>query len=378
MEIRYMRNLSGSHMVIKQVEPEQAWEREMLRQNSPRELLLPEFVSENGEELLWYDITGRQALDVVLDTKEMDYVTLRQLCGAVAAAAEKLEGLLLTPDSILLKPECIFIENHTNEIRLCYYPGNPVGIGNGFHELMQYLLRKLNHKDAALVEAGYRLFEETAKEGYSLKELLRLSAGGNFREEETVLFRETAAAALPEMEKTETEEEKAQKMPCRIRRKEKKRHGSVLERLQKWFRNKKKEIAGSLPGKKKREEDVFVFEPEEVEEVRESRPTVLLSEISQVPQGILKYEGEGSCPDLKVEDTPYIIGSDGNCDGVIKSGIVSRRHAKITKTEDVYFIEDLNSSNGTYVGGELLNCRVKMSLQRNETVLFGNEKFRFI
>lgn len=167
-------------------------------------------------------------------------------------------------------------------------------------------------------------------------------------------------------------------MPCRIRRKEKKRHGSVLERLQKWFRNKKKEIAGSLPGKKKRDEDVFVFEPEEAEEVRESRPTVLLSEISQVPQGILKYEGEGSCPDLRVEDTPYIIGSDGNCDGVIKSGIVSRRHAKITKTEDVYFIEDLNSSNGTYVGGELLNCRVKMSLQRNETVLFGNEKFRFI
>ncbi|MBO5522954.1 MAG: FHA domain-containing protein, partial [Roseburia sp.] len=158
----------------------------------------------------------------------------------------------------------------------------------------------------------------------------------------------------------------------------KKRHGSVIERLQKWFRNKKKEITDSLPGKKKREEDVFVFEPEEAEEVRESRPIVLLSEISQVPQGILKYEGEGSCPDLKVEDTPYIIGSDGNCDGVIKSGIVSRRHAKITKTEDVYFIEDLNSSNGTYVGGELLNCRVKMSLQRNETILFGNEKFRFI
>lgn len=377
MEIRYVRNLCGSHMVIKQAEEETAWEREMLLQNPLKELLLPDFVNENGEYILWYDITGRQALDVVLDTKEIDYETFRELCGAVASAAEKLEGLLLSPNGILLTPECIFIDNHTNKVRLCYYPGNPKGIGNGFHELMQYLLRKLNHKDTILVEAGYRLFEETAKEGYSLKEILRLSAGGNFREEENVLPQE-AAVVLPEMEKTESEEDKAKEMPCRIRLKEKKGHNSVLAGLKRWLLDKKKEVADRLPGKKKREEDVFVFEPEEVEEVRESRPTVLLSEINQMPQGIFKYEGEGSCPDLRVEDTPYIIGSDGNCDGVIKSSIVSRRHAKITKTEDVYFIEDLNSSNGTYVGGELLNCRVRMSLQRNETILFGNEKFRFI
>ena len=50
----------------------------------------------------------------------------------------------------------------------------------------------------------------------------------------------------------------------------------------------------------------------------------------------------------------------------------------MTKVDDIYFIEDLNSSNGTYVGGELLNCRVKMSLQPGEVVMFAGEKFRFI
>lgn len=378
MEIRYVRNINGSRMVIKQAEPEAAWEREMLRQNPPKEMLLPDFVNENGEELLWYDITGRQALDVVSDTKEIDYETLRQLCGAVEHAAEKLEGLLLPPDGILLKPECIFIENHTNEIRLCYYPQNPVRIGDGFHELMQYVLRKLNHKDPGLVEVGYRLFEETAKEGYSLKELLRIPAEINFREEEAALSRETAAVVLPGKENTENGRDRTQERPCRIKLKEKIGYGFEAAKLQRWFLEKKKKMTDCLPGKKKREEDSFVFEPEEAGEVRESRPTVLLSEISLMPQGILKYEGEGSCLDLRVDDTPYVIGSDEDCDGVIKSDFVSRRHAKITKTEEVYFIEDLNSSNGTYVGGELLNCRVKMSLQRNEILLFGNEKFRFI
>lgn len=378
MEIRYVRNLSGSHMVIKQAEAEMNWEKEMLLQNPLKELLVPDMVSENGEEVLWYDITGRQALDVILDTEEMDYETLRQLCGAVVAAAEKLEGLLLSPDAILLKPECIFIENHKNTVCLCYYPGNPVRIGDGFHELMQYLLRKINHKDRAVVEAGYRLFEETAKEGYSITELLRLMTGGNFREEETILVQETVSLPLSEKDERKSGQSEIPEAAYQIKVKEKNKHISIIEKLQRWFLEKRDELLRYLPGKKKKEEEVFVFEPEEAEEIRESRPTVLLSEISLTPQGILKYEGEGNCSDLRIEDTPYIIGSDGACDGVIRSDIVSRRHAKITKTEEVYFIEDLNSSNGTYVGGELLNCRVKMSLQRNEIVLLGNEKFRFI
>lgn len=378
MEIRYVRNLSGSHMVIKQAEAEMNWEKEMLLQNPLKELLVPDMVSENGEEVLWYDITGRQALDVILDTEEMDYETLRQLCGAVVAAAEKLEGLLLSPDAILLKPECIFIENHKNTVCLCYYPGNPVRIGDGFHELMQYLLRKINHKDRAVVEAGYRLFEETAKEGYSITELLRLMTGGNFREEETILVQETVSLPLSEKDERKSGQSEIPEAAYQIKVKEKNKHISIIEKLQRWILRKREELVRYLPGKKKKEEEVFVFEPEEVEDIRESRPTVLLSEISLTPQGILKYEGEGNCSDLRIEDTPYIIGSDGACDGVIRSDIVSRRHAKITKTEEVYFIEDLNSSNGTYVGGELLNCRVKMSLQRNEIVLLGNEKFRFI
>lgn len=378
MEIRYVRNLSGSHMVIKQAEAEMNWEKEMLLQNPLKELLVPDMVSENGEEVLWYDITGRQALDVILDTEEMDYETLRQLCGAVVAAAEKLEGLLLSPDAILLKPECIFIENHKNTVCLCYYPGNPVRIGDGFHELMQYLLRKINHKDRAVVEAGYRLFEETAKEGYSITELLRLMTGGNFREEEMILVQETVSLPLSEKDERKSGQSEIPETAYQIKVKEENKHISMIGKLQKWLLRKREELVHYLPGKKKKEEEVFVFEPEEVEDIRESRPTVLLSEISLTPQGILKYEGEGNCSDLRIEDTPYIIGSDGACDGVIRSDIVSRRHAKITKTEEVYFIEDLNSSNGTYVGGELLNCRVKMSLQRNEIVLLGNEKFRFI
>ena len=57
---------------------------------------------------------------------------------------------------------------------------------------------------------------------------------------------------------------------------------------------------------------------------------------------------------------------------------VSRHHAKITKVEDVYMIEDMNSANGTKVGGTLLDYKMKMSLQAGELIEFADEKFRFI
>lgn len=377
MEIRYLRNLSGSRMLIKQIEKGRDWEQEMLLCNPLEELLIPNPVSENGEEILWYDITGRQALDVVLDTETLDYEMLRQLCGAVVSAAERLEGLLLSPDAILLNPECIFIDNQKSRVSLCYCPGNPVALGDAFHELMQYLLKKLNHKDMEAVEAGYRLFEETAKEGYSVTEIPKCLSTGNFRKEKVPIRQNMEMSEIQENGDT-GEEREISKGVERIKRKEERKNKGIKERLQTWLTEKKQGILKYLPKKREKEKEVFVFEPEEQEEVRQSRPTVLLSEISRKPQGILKYEGNGECRDMKIGQTPYIIGNDEACDGRIESDTVSRRHAKITKTEDIYFIEDLNSSNGTYVGGELLNCRVKMSLQCNETVVFADEKFRFI
>ncbi len=397
MEISYSRNLNGSRMVIRHTNKGAEWERKMLLCNPPEGVIAPDYVCENGEEVLWYDITGRQALDVWLDTGEVDYEMLRRICGAVLAAAEQLERLLLPPDAILLKPECIFLDHAKEDIKVCCCLGHQRAIEESFHEFMQYLLKKLNHKDPAAVEAGYRLFEETARGAYSMKEIPRLLSAGNLQSERTEAFREEEELPLdfvnekreeqkiltagwriaPKKSRKKGEQMKGGKRKEEKRKEEKRKGGTFLDRMQKSFAGKREDILQKFTKKKPQEEE-FVFEPEEENEARKPRPTVLLSEISHKPQGILKYEGDGDCADMKIEGSAYIIGSDAACGGRILKDTISRRHAKITRKEDVYFIEDLNSSNGTFVGGELLNCRVKMSLQYNETVMFADEKFRFL
>lgn len=56
-----------------------------------------------------------------------------------------------------------------------------------------------------------------------------------------------------------------------------------------------------------------------------------------------------------------VLGRDPGVDIVINSNGVSRRHARITQQGEQYFIEDLGSSNGTYVNGQRIVSRVQLS-----------------
>lgn len=386
MEIEYLRNLNSSYMVIGQLAKGEIWEQQMLCNNPLSGVIAPEYMSENGKDQLWYNITGKQALDVILEGKELDGALLRQLCETICLAAQQLETLMLETSDLLLLPECIFIDNQTGNISLCYFKGKNETLLDAFHGLLEFVLAKLDHRDKWAVEVAYKLYEQTKNgEGcmVDIKKALQFSC----EREETL----TTISYEKEIVQKEILQEK-----------EVSHHGILKNCLKtnrfarrwlpknEWLKNLLEKKAFSKDHKelffpkKGTAVEPFVFEPEEEVEQKTTHPTVLLSELritkeeKNKEQGIFRYEGEQGRGDLVVGKTPYIIGSDSACDGVIESAAVSRRHAKITQKEDVYFIEDLNSSNGTFVGGELLNCRVKMSLQQNETVVFADEKFRFI
>ena len=53
---------------------------------------------------------------------------------------------------------------------------------------------------------------------------------------------------------------------------------------------------------------------------------------------------------LELVEAESTIGRHPDCDLVVDSGPVSRFHCKITKHENTYFLTDLGSRNGTYLG----------------------------
>lgn len=423
MKIQYIRKLTASYMVLAQCEELQEWEKKMITHAPKGNIAFAECVQENGEKYLWYNITGKQALDAVLETETLSYDMLCNVLNGIYEAVQQLEGMLLPAQSILLAAESIFVDYRTRQISFCYYPGNPMPLPEAFRSFMEYLLTRLDHSDDRAVKAAYDIYGQSSAGGVELKELKSLLLMPYEKDEaktepesldDTEPEEPEAYAAVGQTEQDGKREASIWKQIFRGESTVQELLAAVWEKLWKTTGGAAGRPVGKIAGKlaggttgrptgkragkvavsgdksrtvrwkiggnmknAQKEPEPFVFEPEE-EEHKSANPTVLLAGISQKPEGILRYEGTGGYSDLVIEKDNYVIGSAAECDGRIPSTTVSRRHAKISKRGTVFFIEDLNSSNGTRVGGELLNYKTGMSLQKNEVVMFADEKFRFI
>jgi pSer/pThr/pTyr-binding forkhead associated (FHA) protein len=65
------------------------------------------------------------------------------------------------------------------------------------------------------------------------------------------------------------------------------------------------------------------------------------------------------------------LGRDKDNDIVLEDRLVSRHHAVIQKIGEEYFLEDLDSTNGTLVNGQRVPPRLFVRLSLTDTVLIG-------
>ena len=70
------------------------------------------------------------------------------------------------------------------------------------------------------------------------------------------------------------------------------------------------------------------------------------------------------------------IGRHEDCDIVVESPAISRFHSQVVCEDGRYFLEDLNSRNGTYVNG--LAVRTRRLLHEGDRIEFANLPFEFL
>jgi pSer/pThr/pTyr-binding forkhead associated (FHA) protein len=72
---------------------------------------------------------------------------------------------------------------------------------------------------------------------------------------------------------------------------------------------------------------------------------------------------QGPRPNLvfELDQDSYIIGREAGAEIVIEDPQVSRRHAQLTRQGTSYLIEDIGSTNGTYVNGKRVTAPVLLS-----------------
>ncbi|MGA8977828.1 MAG: FHA domain-containing protein [Pedococcus sp.] len=83
---------------------------------------------------------------------------------------------------------------------------------------------------------------------------------------------------------------------------------------------------------------------------------------SSAPRTLVVTQGPLTGTSLPLREAGTVIGRNPECALVLDDDFASGRHAKIMHRDGAWFVEDLGSTNGTFLGGERLTGPVRVEV----------------
>ncbi len=376
LETEFIRSLQSNYeRVHLQDRPdEQRYQYCILTRGGIRGLLPCSLRYINGEAYLYYDITSRQNVAQLYGKQVIDRAWFRDFLWSYEQVCQELGRFLLDEKNILVYPEQIFEDLGNHNFFFLYLPYNEEG--NGFMRFLEFVLEHMDYDDVELVERVYFMYEQYEKygdvylqgqifeDGRSLSEgveqeklldsVMCFEDEGNV-ESDLVVGREVATLA-PVSEESQKEKKSF------FGRFGLKRKKYTEQKLQ-----YQETMLAAMEGR---------AVAEETEYLEEDYGRTIYIEQKAEEQGIRKlYTPDGRVV-AKLEKDVFVIGKQkGEVDLVLEDDTISRLHSRICKEEDIVYLEDLNSTNGTFKNGLRLQPYEKRRLEEGDEVRFGKLLF---
>ncbi len=401
MQTEFVRSLNCNYerVLLDKKPEEKRYQYCILNRGGIRGLLPCSLRYINGIAYLYYDISSRQNIRQLCRARCIDRKWLADFLWGMKQIKQELERFLLDAGNLIWYPEQIYQDLESNVfsfIYIPYYEGD-----TGFKQLMDFWVEQLDYEDEALVECVYHMYEQYEKSGeaYLQSQIYEDAAGLEQREsvkeperkdfaaEQRLTEPDMAVEPEPEREVPETESGEEGRQ----------------EKLLHWFGGKKKkereqrenyrrEMHELMNGRAVAEETRYGSARAELPRARRaggenSRPeaeeeygrTIYIEATEENPERerrLCTKEGRT----LAVLDRPVLtIGKrKGEADVVLEDVSVSRLHARILCEKENYYIEDLNSTNGTFKNGLRLQPYEKRELAAEDEVKIGRISLLFV
>ena len=406
MDVSYQRSPNRSYMILSGEESGEGYEEEMLRQNAVT-LLLSFYMIELDKGLqVWYDITRLRSVRDIVRQEGVTVENIYMFLNGIATAFSMLSQYLISQKNIIIDPDTVYFDRETPPgVRLCYCPLVHEDYNSQLQGLMSFFMEEVDHEKDQITNLVYELYE-MCQDPVSLEELVdavRRELPEDINEKAVIkdisfdgpISRESGEFS-PSKERTISEysSDPYEEEPAVIPKKKAKRwdNMSLGERIKGFFAEKFPVLAKTGKKSRKNQEDQsgaphdfsqdFVFDPDTdiLTKTVFMRPENENDHTSEAGfQGVLIYDGKGEEQNHYINGSSFRIGSQENDnEAVLHSKVVSRHHAMITKSGSSFFIEDLNSTNGTYVNGTLLPYHDKVKLKKMDQIVFADVAYHII
>lgn len=362
-EILYERNMTGSYMKIP-VNIEGEFDEKILLRKRVRGLLPMERAFMDGSAQYWYNISGKQSLDTYCRMRELSTALIEKLILSICDQIEILEWNLIDTRCLMLDPELIFITSDCKEFIFMVYPGAQGDISREFRQLMDFLITKVDHKDVEAVQSVYILYEKLLNDESTILDV------------RDIIVQKKKEIAPPPVPKAKPLGLPAEKRIEPVTERKLSKVDEILNRIQEWLQPYIERINNIIKPHVQKEENI-VYPTEREEKVVVDYPTVLLSTEGGGIRGVLMYEGVDGLRNIQIEKAETHIGKGKSVDVQIERETISHYHARIEKEDENYYIQDMNSKNGTFVNHQMIAYKEKYLLKKNDLVSFADVEYRF-
>lgn len=367
MEIAYKKDGNKSTMTIKGIEvDENDYKLQMVINNHIDGILAMNIEHINNQSIVTYNISSKTRLSDLYAKKQMLGKELYGFIKDIKILAERMNEYLLDINDIAFDMQLIYFNRQTGKYEFCYIPRGEGDFQIRIRDLFDKLLEYINYNDKEAVMIAYGIQQLTIGVDFTLQDILKC-AYENIREFQQEKQQEEKKN--PEIKRKEIK--KQEKVV------EEKKRG-ILDTIQALFQKKDKyRTEDEIEWEEDFEEEgqLIVAEDPEPYNQREEKTVILTN--PEVAKGI-RLTAVGTENPIKIipVNFPYIVGkSECSCDFCIDSAVVSRVHMRILEELDVYFIEDLNSTNGTFINGEKLEAHKPQPISAGDKLTIANMDF---
>lgn len=351
MEARYKRDLNSNYMILEEKPAgEQNHEVRMITENRIYGFLPCVYQEQADKREYYYEITGCQSMGLVYERKKLNCCQLRELLRDLEKILETAGEYLLSPDHFLLNPEYIYLGLKPEKLFLCYFPGYEKPIRESFLDLAEYLLGKVDKSDAEGIEFGYDLYQCALEPNFSLLEILH-----RYTEKEEVKEEPILPEPLPEPQ-------------ISVRSETLEKTGSWKNFFRK--RSRKAPVEDYVAEAAQMSSGSLLF-------LREGEPAKETTYLQQFHrEGLFLKSKNEEYPDIHIKEDNVLIGKrKDNVDICIPAPTISRIHARIVHEGTGYYLEDLNSTNGTWLDRVQLNPYELHALESGMRITFASVEY---
>jgi len=391
LNAEYVRSLQCSYerVALEQLPDERRYQYCILSRGGIGGLLPCSLRYINGEAFLYYDITSRQNVAQLYCREKLTREWVQDFLGSYGRIRRELARFLLDADNIIWNPEHVFQDVSSHNFFFLYMPYREDECD--FARLLEFMIEHMDYDDEKLVECVYHMYEQYDRCGESYLQKAIIEDAEQLQRAEAPAEKVRPIdinaemsvpneGAEPETERIETAAEtrstrrqEKNSVSGKIAPEKKQRRG-LLGMLGNFGRRRDAVQRAALYDDMQNVVDGLAV-AEEMSYNEEYGQTVYVEE---QPDPVRKlYTSEGRIAATLEREEIRIGKQRGDNDLVLEDESVSRLHARIIREEDIYYIEDLNSTNGTFKNGLRLQAYERRRLEKGDELRFGREELQF-